>query len=149
MARLSLSSTVVKRLFAYSGNECAYPNCILPMANDKTILGQICHIEAAEKGGERFNDKSNDKYRRSFDNLILMCAHHHNVTNDVDNYTVEKLTEIKKAHENRFSCGPEHKVSDSVIKTAQQYYLLQKNTNNQSGAKPKHRHPNWEFKLYD
>ena len=53
--------------------------------DDGTFVGQVCHIEAAEKGGERFNEKQTNEERRNFANLMLMCYDHHRVTNDVEN----------------------------------------------------------------
>ena len=83
MARLQPTPTVVKRLFALSSNRCAYPNCEETIVDEYgTVIGEICHIEAAEKGGERYNKFSDDEYRRSFDNLILMCSNHHKKTNN-------------------------------------------------------------------
>jgi hypothetical protein len=42
-----------------------------------TFIGQICHIEAAEEGGERFNLNTTNEQRRSAVNLMLMCYEHH------------------------------------------------------------------------
>ncbi|GAB6285564.1 MAG: hypothetical protein STSR0009_17650 [Methanoregula sp.] len=66
------------------------------------LIGQICHIEAAEPGGERYNPHQTDKERAGFDNLILLCANHHSITNDVSKYSVEKLKAMKKSNEDRF-----------------------------------------------
>jgi hypothetical protein len=67
------------------------------------FVGQVCHIEGAEEGGERFNPEMSNEDRRSAANLMLMCYPHHVVTNDVTTYTVEKLRKIKVDHERRFS----------------------------------------------
>ena len=69
MSRLQPTPAVIKRLFALSGNKCAYPGCHEKIVDEHgTVIGEICHIEAAEEGGERYNVNSNDEYRRSFDN---------------------------------------------------------------------------------
>ena len=118
MARLPLKPSVVKRLFAVSGNECAYPNCPENLVNAKgTVIGEICHIEAAEKGGERFNENSNDEYRRSFENLILMCGKHHKETNDINEYTTPKLKKFKSDHEKKFLKN-NYQASDHVVQHA-------------------------------
>ena len=54
-------------------------------------------------GGERFNPNMTNEDRRSFDNLMLMCHHHHVVTDDVERYNIEKLKEMKRNHEAKYS----------------------------------------------
>ncbi len=48
----------VKRLYALSNNECFKPGCNRKLIAEDgfTVVGKICHIEAARKGGPRFND---------------------------------------------------------------------------------------------
>jgi hypothetical protein len=69
------------------------------MDDNNVFLGEICHIEAAEPGGERYNPNQTDEQRRSFENLLLLCHAHHKITDDVNEYTVEKLQTIKLKHE--------------------------------------------------
>lgn len=100
MPRLSPKLETLRALFARSGNQCAFPGCTHPLVNgDNLFIAQVCHIEAASSGGERFNLYSDDEYRRSYDNLILLCYPHHIETDDVDRYPVEKLREMKLNHE--------------------------------------------------
>ncbi len=73
------------------------------MSLDGVFIGQICHIEAAEEGGERFRQSMTNEERRSAANLMLMCYEHHQVTNDVAKYTVEVLRKMKEDHERKFS----------------------------------------------
>lgn len=70
---------------------------------DGIFVGQICHIEAAEEGGERFNEAMSDEGRAEFPNLMLMCYEHHVVTNDVERYPVSVLQAMKAAHEAKFT----------------------------------------------
>ena len=101
--RTSISKSVVKKLFALSGNICAFPNCNQTIIDENGNLnGQICHIEAANPEGERYNPNQTDEERNSFENLILLCPNHHLITNDVSIFTVEKLMTMKKNHEERF-----------------------------------------------
>lgn len=103
MTRKKAKIDVIRALFAKSGNECAFPGCCNKLVNKKNqFIGQICHIEAAEPGGERYNPNQTDDERRSFDNLVLFCYEHHVETNDVNEYTVEKLKNIKAQHELKF-----------------------------------------------
>jgi hypothetical protein len=102
--RLKPYPQTFRELFLKSGNLCAYPGCGALLMNEEGIfIGQLCHIESAEPGGERFNPDMTNEQRRSASNLMLMCYPHHRQTNDVQRYTVAKLREIKAAHERRFS----------------------------------------------
>ena len=102
--RLKPTPEVLRELFLKSGNQCAYPGCSALMLDEQgNFIGNICHIEAAEPGGERFNPDMTNEERRSFGNLVLMCYEHHQVTNDIAKYTPEKLSQIKHSHEQLFS----------------------------------------------
>lgn len=102
--RLAPSHQTLRELYMKSGNQCAYPDCKRVMINDEgKFVGQVCHIEAAEEGGERFNVNQSPEDRRQFDNLMLMCYDHHIITNDVEKYSVEKLKDFKRIHEEKFS----------------------------------------------
>lgn len=103
MARLTPGIEVLRALFARSGNQCAFPGCTQPLINHKNkFIGQICHIEAALPGGERYNPLQTDEEKRGYSNLLLMCYPHHIETNDVSEYSVEKLSGIKLNHEKKF-----------------------------------------------
>lgn len=103
MARLAPKTNVLRALFARSGNQCAFPGCTQPLINLKNkFIAQVCHIEAASEGGERYNPNGNDEHRRSYENLVIFCYPHHIETNDVDDYPVERLLEIKSEHEKMF-----------------------------------------------
>jgi len=67
------------------------------------FVGQLCHVEAAEPGGERFNRLMTNERRRAFENLMLMCYGHHVITNDVEQYSVSNLKDMKANHEAMFS----------------------------------------------
>jgi hypothetical protein len=102
--RLEPKKDVLRELFLRSGNMCAFPGCSELMLNAAgDFVGQLCHIEAAEDGGERFNEAMSNEDRRSVSNLMLMCYPHHVATNDVDAYPVMRLQQIKADHERRFS----------------------------------------------
>lgn len=101
--RKRYSESTLKKLFALSRNRCAFPGCPQEIVDsENNIIGEICHIEAAESGGERFNLKQTDEERCSYENLILLCRNHHKVTNNITIYTVVKLKEMKKNHEAKF-----------------------------------------------
>lgn len=101
--RLPTKTKTLRELYLKSGNQCAFPECHSLMVDDEGVfIGQVCHIEAAEEGGERFNGKQTNEDRRAFSNLMLMCYEHHQVTNDIKKYTVSVLKGMKASHENKY-----------------------------------------------
>lgn len=115
MARKAPKTEVLRALFAKSGNQCAFPGCNDVLVNEKNLfVGQICHIEAANPGGERYNEVQTDEKRRSYDNLILLCYPHHVETNDVDQYPVEILQKYKLNHESSFLQNT-FKINESLL----------------------------------
>jgi len=92
----------IKRLFARSGNRCAFPKCAAPLAFDKTLTGEVCHIKGARPGSARYDPQQTDVERHGYSNLILMCPTHHTVIDDDEEaYTVERLHKIKAEQEAR------------------------------------------------
>lgn len=111
MTRKTPTQAILKKLFAFSGNRCAFSDsnqfCDVNIVDtDGYIIGEICHIEAAEEGGERYNADSNDEYRKSYENLILLCSNHHKKTNNIDKYTVDVLKDMKRRHEEKYKYQP-------------------------------------------
>ena len=107
-----------KRLFALSGNRCAFPKCITPMIDlpSGSVLGEVCHIEAERPGGARYRAAMTDEARHAFDNLLLMCAIHHKIVDDdPESYTVARLRQIKLGHEQRGGGGPSAVPSDAAV----------------------------------
>ncbi|MBX7135802.1 MAG: hypothetical protein K1X67_24305 [Fimbriimonadaceae bacterium] len=102
--RLAPTRDTLRELYLKSGNRCAFPGCKKSLFNIKGVfVGQICHIEAAEPGGERFNKKQTNEQRRAPANLVLMCYDHHVETDDVDKFPVSAMVRIKTDHEKKFS----------------------------------------------
>lgn len=112
--RLNPTKNVLRELYLKSGNRCAYPGCGRNILNDNgDFVGQICHIEAAMPGGERFNKNQTNEERRSVSNLMIMCYEHHIETNNVAEYSVDRLKEMKKNHEQTFG-GVAEKLFNSI-----------------------------------
>lgn len=102
--RLNPTKDTLRNLYLRSGNQCAFPGCKRTILNDKWLLvGQVCHIEAAMPGGQRYNPNQDDEDRRHFNNLMLLCYDHHIETNDEVAFTVDRLQKIKADHEKKFS----------------------------------------------
>jgi len=69
---------------------------------ESTVVGEICHIKAANSGGPRYDPQQSATERHGYDNLILLCGKHHTVIDaDEEAYTVERLIKMKADHESR------------------------------------------------
>ena len=98
----SPSTKTIKKLFALSGNNCAFPKCTAALIdeNSGSIIGEICHIKARNPEGARYDANQADEQRHAFENLVLMCPIHHIVIDDdEESYSVERLQQIKQNHE--------------------------------------------------
>lgn len=116
--RLPPTFTTLRDLFVHSGNQCAFPGCRRGLVNSKgQWVGEVCHIEAASPAGQRFNRAMTNEERRQRSNLMLMCHEHHVETNDVEEFPVRRLREIKASHEEAFS-GSTSPLSEAALKTA-------------------------------
>ena len=95
---------ILRELYLKSGNRCAFPGCHRVVMDENGIfLAQVCHIEAASPGGERYRATQDPEERRGSSNLMLMCYDHHTITNDVTKYTVDILKKMKADHERKFT----------------------------------------------
>jgi hypothetical protein len=100
MTRLAIQMNVLRDLAIRSKNKCAFPDCDHPILNAEGVyIAELCHIEAAEPGGPRFNSLQSDEERRSYNNLLFLCHKHHKETDDEVRYPVSRMREIKQAHE--------------------------------------------------
>ena len=118
--RLAPTKDTLTLLFSLSGNVCAFPGCSNALfRGDNIFVGQVCHIESAKEGGERFNAESSNEDRRQYSNLMLMCYEHHKVTDNVEIYTTEKMHQIKASHENKFRAAPTYATPDQIDRVAQ------------------------------
>jgi hypothetical protein len=101
--RLAPTVSTLRALFARSGNRCAFPGCTHELIDhNNQFVGQVCHIEAAEVGGPRFNAEQSGEERRSSSNLLLLCYRHHKESDNEKLYPVSKLRAIKGDHEKRY-----------------------------------------------
>lgn len=97
-----ISETTKKLLYANSGNSCAMCNATLILDNSSNA-SEICHIEAVNEDGARYNPNLTDEYVNSYENLILLCPRCHTIVDDKQNiqiYSVEFLKRLKHSHEN-------------------------------------------------
>ena len=133
MTRLTPKLNTLRALFAKSGNQCSFPGCNHLIINEKNqLIGEVCHIEAAEIGGERYNPNQSDEDRRDYSNLILLCHEHHVETNDVNEYPVIKLKEMKRLHEEKFT-NESFNINEETLKSIMLLLLLLFSTENTPG----------------
>lgn len=109
-----ISVKTVKRLFAQSGNMCAFPGCNSAIIDQGgVVLGEICHIAARSVGGPRFDAAMSRKDRDAFENLILLCGDHHKtIDSKPETYTSDLLKQMKAVHEEH--AGRPELASDQV-----------------------------------
>lgn len=107
MARLPIKTRTLKQLFAYSGNECAFPDCNHTLFEGDIFIAQVCHIFAANKKWPRFDRERTDEQNREFSNLLVLCYKHHRIVDNPDDpYSVEALVDIKRSHELKYKSSP-------------------------------------------
>lgn len=117
---MALTTTTLKRLFTFSGNKCAFPDCEVHIIdNNNTVLGEIAHICARSSKGPRYNKSLSMKERDHPDNLILLCPTHHTlIDKSPELYTVELLKSYKKNHEKQlFELSKTEKLQQSLFVT--------------------------------
>jgi hypothetical protein len=126
MPRLAILKDTLRDVALRSRNLCAFPGCSSPIMDQNGVLvGQLCHIEAAEQGGERYNTNQTDEERRAAANLMFFCYPHHQETNDTKKYTVEVLKNMKADHEALppSSHSPD-KIVEAVLRLEQKWATL-------------------------
>ena len=113
------SNATLKMLFAFSGNQCAHPECntaIVASAtefSDPKVIGQIAHIYAHSDGGPRSKQNLTESERCAFSNLLLLCPTHH-VTADsqYETYPADMLLDWKTRHERKYQAKLSSSVAD-------------------------------------
>src|SRR5437016_3264816 len=111
-----------KRLFALSGNRCAFPRCgrqiVDPVTGD--LNGAIAYINAMSPGGPRHDPAQTDEKRQGVENLILLCHEHHaEIDGNSHAYSVDFLRGMKAANEGHFQWGrePSEEVTTALLAT--------------------------------
>ena len=96
----------IKLLWGLAAARCSFPNCriecVVPASNlDKTaIIGKIAHIVAHSENGPRADPTYSSELRDSYENIILLCANHHDLVDAQHNtFTVHDLRQWKENHE--------------------------------------------------
>ena len=92
----------IKILWGRAANRCAFPNCKIELTPDSeaNTLGEIAHIVAESPKGPRGDTDIPRESRDDYSNLILLCPTHHKmIDNNLGEWTVEKLKQLKEDHE--------------------------------------------------
>lgn len=96
---MSIPLQVIKKLYAKSGNICAFPGCNNPLSTEINH-SEIAHIISPKTNGPRHIDGYNGGNYDDEENLILLCPiHHHQIDTNPDSYPIDWLKNIKKEHE--------------------------------------------------
>lgn len=107
--RLEPLPNVVRQLWVFSGNECAWEACEVRLVDPTGAwVGKIAHIVGAEPTSARHDPTWTRDELRDYSNLILLCGNHHDVIDHADSrdqFTVEDLRALKERHESRYRYG--------------------------------------------
>lgn len=102
---MSVPVAELKRLFARSGNRCAFTSCrrllvVEGPSGQPSVLGDVAHIIGASPAGPRGDSFMAPADRNRYENLILLCNTHHQLVDAQEaTYTPERLRAIKEEHE--------------------------------------------------
>lgn len=104
---MGVSPATNRLVWVKSGGLCAMPECRRPLVEAATVagdpaaaVGEVAHIAAQNPGGRRYEGPVPGGDRDGITNLMLLCAHHHEVVDtQYRTYTTERLLGIKEEHE--------------------------------------------------
>ena len=132
LSRSSTKTSDLKRLFAESGNLCAFPKCTHGIIDGSSMIGEVCHIKGANIGSARFDSTESNELLNSHKNLILLCRNHHKTIDDDEvSYTVDRLQQMKANHIKNSNS----KISDSEANLLTRIFLENNaSSTNQSGG---------------
>jgi hypothetical protein len=130
-ARKTIPDPVTNRLFALSGNQCAFPGCTNAVTDQvapgeqPVTLAQRAHIVGVGRQGPRSKAAPLSDDIDAVENLLLLCGEHHVI---VDNnpriYSVEVLGKYKADHEAKMAPKRLQPTSPSLDEDAVDLSLL-------------------------
>jgi hypothetical protein len=107
--RKSIPDPVTNRLFALSGNQCAFPGCMNEVTDQEpgeqpVTLAQRAHIVGVGRQGPRSRAVRLADDIDAVENLVLLCGEHHRIVDAYPRiYSVEVLAKYKADHETRMA----------------------------------------------
>lgn len=101
---MAISLQTRKMLWGRSAHRCAICKMELVVdstqTDDEAIIGDECHIVGKKIDGPRGDYPLDLGKRDNYDNLIILCKIHHKVIDEQpQTYTIDKIKEIKRDHE--------------------------------------------------
>jgi 5-methylcytosine-specific restriction endonuclease McrA len=101
---MSITDRTRKILWGRSGNLCAYCRRVLvedgDELSDESVVGDECHMIGEKPGAARGHIGIGRDDLDEYDNLVLLCKVHHKLVDDQpQTYPVDRLREMKAAHE--------------------------------------------------
>lgn len=105
MARKPVPFAIQKKLLLLSVNTCCFEECNTKLYDIKTdtTYGEVCHINAVNSTGARFDSTLTQEQINSLDNLIMLCSDHHKtIDSNSVRYSAEYLKKIKNQHEEKY-----------------------------------------------
>ncbi len=103
---MSISNPELKKLYGLSAGRCNI--CKKGLFENEVHVGQMAHVIGKSVNGPRGGETLKCD-RDSYENLILLCANHHiEVDQNTKAYPVNRLLEIKRAHEYSVAAQFEH-----------------------------------------
>lgn len=96
---MAIKQSVRDKLMIHSEGKCAKCQRDLLVEGKRVCnVGEVCHIISKRKSGPRYQVGLEDY--DCYDNLIVLCANcHKEVDTNVEEYTIEKLKEMKSSHD--------------------------------------------------
>lgn len=106
-SRDNFTQSAIAILYKRSGGKCCRCGATTfgPVTNNLTKyrnIGQAAHIAAAAPGGPRYDPSMSPEERTSATNGLWLCSNCHDVIDrDVEEFTIQRLREIKRVGEER------------------------------------------------
>ena len=90
----------LKMLWGRAAHRCSICRLELTAAGSAETIGEMAHIVARSESGPRGRSSMPRKERDKYPNLIPLCANHHTEIDKVlEEWSVDRLHEVKKGHE--------------------------------------------------
>jgi len=105
---MAINDKDIKILWSKSAGVCSFTDCDIKLAIgggedvDPHTVGEMAHIKGKKITANRHDSSQDDNERDSYQNLILLCAHHHTIIDKKENeekYSFDILQAMKQEHE--------------------------------------------------
>jgi len=123
---MTLKTRDLKKLWGRSGNICSFPGCGVELAREKKmnrVIGEEAHIKGEKDSAPRYDRNHTQEERECYENRILLCpTHHTEIDADPIAWTVDRLYQIKSAHEKQIVRNRQHPILvDELSKLVKKY----------------------------